>query len=227
MRRNDSMMPGMGDEMTIPYDMISLESLGSFMLFGGIDTMTSFAACEFIIKANMLQANNNPLTLLINSPGGAVNDGFAIIDIMETSRLPVQTIGTGIIASMGLLILSAGEKGCRVLTKNTEIMAHQWFGGMEGKFHELMAMTNEHLRLKQMFIDHFKRHSTMTEKQINDVLFSPSDRWLTPQECKKFGLVDRVTEFLEVPSGPVSKPKTPAKKSTRRAEQSRSEESLK
>ena len=197
MRRQDS-MPGQED-MAIPYDMISLESLGSFMLFGPIDGNTAFATCDFVIKANMLRQNLQPLTFLINSPGGDVNDGFAIIDCMETSRLPIQTVGTGIIASMALLILSAGEKGNRVLTKNTQVMAHQWMSGIEGKFHELMAVTNEHLRLKQMFIDHFRRHSSMTEKQINDILFSPSDRWLTPTECKKYGLVDHVTEYLEVP----------------------------
>lgn len=198
-------------EMGLPYDMISLESLGSFMLFGPIDGNTAFATCDFVVKANMLQQNMDPLTFLINSPGGDVNDGFAIIDIMETSRLPIHTVGTGIIASMALLILSAGEKGSRVLTKNTQIMAHQWMSGVEGKFHELMAVTNEHMRLKQMFIDHFKRHSNMTEKQINDVLFSPSDRWLTPQECKKFGLVDHVTEFLEVPKPPKPKALSKAK----------------
>lgn len=209
----------------LPYDMISLESLGSFMLFGPIDGNTAFATCDFVIKANMLQQNMDPLTFLINSPGGDVNDGFAIIDIMETSRLPIHTVGTGIIASMALLILSAGDKGSRVLTKNTQIMAHQWMSGVEGKFHELIAVTNEHMRLKQMFINHFLRHSTMTEKQINDVLFSPSDRWLTPQECKKFGLVDHVTEFLEVPypkptrapAAPKAKPK--AKTSTKKSEQ--------
>jgi ATP-dependent Clp endopeptidase proteolytic subunit ClpP len=205
-RTESSQSFGGGHDQGIPYDMISLESLGSFMLFGPIDGNTAFATCDFVVKANMLQQNADPLTFLINSPGGDVNDGFAIIDIMETSRLPIQTVGTGVIASMALLILATGEKGSRVLTKNTQIMAHQWMSGVEGKFHELMAVTNEHLRLKQMFINHFLRHSTMTEKQINDVLFSPSDRWLTPQECKKYGLVDHVTEFLEVPQ--ISKPKT-------------------
>lgn len=203
MRKNES--PMLGGEMSIPYEMISLESLGSFMLFGEIATATSFSACEFVIKANMLQQNSNPLTFLINSPGGSVSDGFAIIDLMETSRLPVQTIGTGVIASMGLLILAAGEKGSRVITKNTSIMAHQWFGGVEGKFHELMAVTEEHKRLRQTFINHFLRHSTMTEKQIIKILFSPSDRWLTPKECLKFGLVDRITDYLEIPKEPVKK----------------------
>lgn len=197
MRRTEQF--GGQEEMGIPYDMISLESLGTFMLFGPIEGNTAFATCDFIIKANMLQQNNNPLTFLINSPGGDVNDGFAIIDTMETSRLPVQTIGSGLIASMALLILCAGAKGHRVLTKNSQVMAHQYATGMEGKFHEMMAVKDEHIRLKQLIINHFLRHSTMTEKQINEILFAPSDRWLTPQECKKFGLVDHVTDYLEVP----------------------------
>lgn len=211
MQRNEIPMD-VGEGM--PYDMISLESLGSFMLFGDIDGSTAFSACNFIIKANMLQQNSNPLTFIMNTGGGDTNDGFAIIDIMETSRLPIHTIGTGLIASMGLLILSAGEKGQRVLTKNTEVMAHQWSAyGIDGKFHELMAMSDMHVRLKQTFINHFLRHSSMSEKQINDVLFAPSDRWLTPAECKKYGLIDRVTEFVEPLSAP-AKPKTSrAKKS--------------
>lgn len=198
--------PALSSEQTvIPYEMVSLQSLGAYMLFSEIDSATAYDACEFIIKANILEASDDPLTFLINSEGGAVNDGFAIIDVMETSRLPIQTVGTGLIASMALLILATGAKGTRTLTKNTEIMAHQWMGGMVGKFHELMAVTDEHLRLKQLFVDHFKRHSNMTEKQIVDVLFAPSDRWLTPAECKKYGLVDRVTEYLDIPNGKILK----------------------
>ena len=206
MQRAESGPNNPGQDDGTPYDMISLESLGSFMLFGDIDGYTAYTACNFIIKANMLQPNSDPLTMFLNTGGGGTNDGFSIIDIMETSRLPVQTVGTGLIASMGLLILAAGAKGSRVLTKNTEVMAHQWSAyGIDGvKFHELVAMSAAHARLKQTFINHFLRHSTMTEKQINDIVFAPSDRWLTPQECKKYGLVDRVTEFLEVP-----KPKPP------------------
>ena len=217
MRKTDLTSAPAGDSMSIPYEMISLQSLGAYMLFGGIDQNTSYEACEFIIKANMLQDTDTPLTFFINSEGGHVNDGFAIIDVMETSRLPIQTVGTGMIASMALLILSAGAKGTRTITKNTEIMAHQWEGGMVGKFHELMAVTNEHIRLKQMFVGHFLRHSTMNEKQINDVLFAPSDRWLTPAECKKFGLCDRVTEYLDIPEMKAQRaaasPKVPVKQS--------------
>jgi ATP-dependent Clp protease protease subunit len=188
------------DQITsVPYELITLQNLGAHMLFGEINQVSALQTCEFIIKANMLRASSSPLTLLVNSEGGSVNDGFAIIDIMETSRLPIQTVGTGLIASMGLLISTAGHKGTRTITKNTEIMAHQFIGGVYGKHHELMAVQHEHLRLEQLFIKHFVRHSNMTEKQIKDILFSPSDRWLSPDEAKKYGLCDRVTEFLDIP----------------------------
>lgn len=87
-------------------------------------------------------------------------------------------------------------------------MAHQFSDGMQGKFHELMASFKADLYLKQLFMSHFKRHSTMTDKQIEEVVFGPSDRWLTPTECKKYGMVDHIVdelpEFnLEIPLLPV------------------------
>src|SRR5574343_640520 len=124
-------------EPQIPYDMISLESLGAFMLFGPIDREASHATCSFLIKENLLNDDPEGVTLFINSEGGSVTDGFAIIDVMETSQMPITTIGMGLIASMGLLIFSAGHKGSRTLCKGTEVMAHQFWGAMEGKQHEL------------------------------------------------------------------------------------------
>lgn len=191
----------------VPFDMISLESLGSLLLMGPIDPSTAHRTCEFILKANILKAPNTGLNIFINSEGGTTNDGFAIIDTIETSRIPVHTIGMGLIASMALLILATGNKGTRTITRNTEIMAHQFAGEMAGKYHELMAVTKEHERLQWLFIQHFKQHSNMNERQIKDILFSPTDRWLTPAECKKYGLVDRVVDNAVPPPYKVSGPK--------------------
>lgn len=198
-------LPASIEQAAIPYEMISLQSLGTHMLFGEISQESALITCEFIIKANLLSEDNTPLTLFINSEGGSTCDGFAIIDVMESSRLPVQTVGCGLIASMGLLISCAGQKGTRTLTKSAEVMAHQFSGYIAGKQHELVATTRAFERLEQQFIRHFLRHSSMTEKQIRDVLFSPSDRYLTPLECKKYGLCDRVTEYLDVPMVKVPK----------------------
>lgn len=180
----------------IPIDAISLQALGSFLMFGEIDEMTSYRAIEFLIKSNMVLDADIPLTFFINSPGGSVSDGFAIIDCMKTSRLKIQTVSTGLIASMGVLLAAAGTKGMRVMTKNTEIMAHQFSGFLFGKRHELVAAQKSHDRLERQFINFFLENTKMNERQIRDILFSPSDRWLTPKECLKFGIVDTISEYL-------------------------------
>lgn len=181
------------------YDDLTLASMGAHMFFGPVDSDTSYDACQFILKSNMFYKEKKPLTMFFNTGGGEASDGFAVIDLMETSRLPIATVGIGTICSMGVLLISAGNHGLRTLTKNAEVMAHQFSGYFDGKQHELIAQQTAYKMLERRFIRHFLNHSTMTEAQIRDVLFAPSDRYLTPLECKKFGLVDRVVEYAEVP----------------------------
>lgn len=197
----DSDDQGGGGLNLLPMDNFSIQALGSHMVFGEIDEHTSLVTIEFLLKANMLLPDSYVLNLFVNSPGGHVTDGFAIIDVMETSRLPIQTVGVGLIASMALLILAAGTKGRRVITKNSAIMAHQFYSYLEGKHHELVAGQKRHVQLEHQFIKYFMTHSSMTEKQIKDILLAPSDRWLTPNECKKYGLCDVVSEHF-APSEP-------------------------
>jgi len=202
---NSDDQAGAGGLSLLPMDNFSIQALGSHMLFGETSESTSLFAIEFLLKANMLLPDSYVLNLFINSPGGHVTDGFAIIDVMETSRLPIQTVGVGLIASMALLILAAGTKGRRVLTKNSAIMAHQFYSYLEGKHHELVAGQKRHVQLEHQFVKYFMTHSTMTEKQIKDILLAPSDRWLTPQECKKFGLCDVVADHFAPPESTVVK----------------------
>ena len=188
-------MSNQENQTYIPFEQISLSSLGVFMLYGPIEINLAYAACEFIIKANRLQFEND-LSLLINSEGGVVTDGFSIIDAMVHSRIPVSTTSTGLIASMGLLIACAGEKGERYITRNTEVMAHQFAGMASGKYHEMVAVHKQNDQLARKIVKHFKTHSTMDEKTIKDVLFGATDRYLTPNECKKYGLCDQVIEYV-------------------------------
>ena len=182
---------------TLTYDTISLNSLGVHLFFGDIDALKAMDACDFILKSNLLASDHSHLTLFLNTVGGDCAEGFAVIDLMETSRLPVATVGVGQIMSMGVLLLSAGRKGYRTITKNVEVMAHQFAGYFYGKQHELVATQAAYSMLEQRFIRHFLRHSKMNEKQVRDVLFSPSDRYLTPEELKRYGLVDHVVEHAE------------------------------
>ena len=175
---------------------ISLETFGSHLLFGDIDNDSIKDAVEFIVKANNLKMPAEVLTLYINSPGGTMTDGFGLIDIMQLSRLPIRTFGLGVIASMGVYIICAGSKGKRSMSRNTEVMAHQFSAGFEGKHHELVSINRAMQYAEALTIRHFLKFSNMDEKQIKDILFSPTDRFLTPAECKKLGLIDTIVDEL-------------------------------
>lgn len=173
-------------------DQISLASLGAYMFFDQVDSDSAKGLCEFIIKANYIFPIQQPLTILVNSPGGICYDGFSIIDLMETSRLKIQTVGIGMIASMATLITSAGTKGMRVMTNNSFIMTHQFSTYFEGKYHEVLATRDHDEEMNHRMIQHFMRHTKMTKKQIEDVILGKSDKWITPKEALKYGLCDRI-----------------------------------
>lgn len=190
-------IPGTGIVADIATDFndISLESFGAHMLFGDVDEETMKNACTFLLKANQVFVNKE-ITLFVNTLGGSAYDGFALIDLMDISRLPIKTVGMGSIMSMGVLIFAAGAKGKRILTRNTTVMAHQFSGGAYGKFHELMQNYKADVYLRHQTLEHFKRHTTMSTKQIEDVLFGASDRYLTPAECKRYGICDQIVDEL-------------------------------
>ena len=150
------------------------------------------ALCREIIRLNT--ENEVPaIQLIINSCGGYCSEGFAIIDIMEWSRIPVYTTGIGMIASMGLLIFMAGEKGKRVITPRTSILSHRYFGGAIGNHSSLLAARKEQDLMHQRIINHYFQHTKMsTEKELNDTLLRDVDTWLSPEECVEYGIADTV-----------------------------------
>lgn len=166
------------------------EELGIIQVWGAIDSALSQNICEKIITFNS-QDRLEYIQMLINSQGGSCSDGFAIIDMMAWSRLPIRTIGIGLIASLGLSIFISGEKGSRIVTPNTSIMAHR-FRGMHGGNHaDLVASRKEEDHLHQRFVDHFIRNSHLkTTEEVNSKLLREVDTWLTPSEALEFGLVD-------------------------------------
>ena len=96
-------------------------------------------AIEWVFEANFSEERPDMLNLIICSPGGDLNASFAMVDVMRGSAIPIRTIGLGQIASAGLMIFIAGEKGQRILTPNTSILSHQYSWGAFGKEHELFA----------------------------------------------------------------------------------------
>ena len=148
---------------------------------------------DWIISENYNKVKKKKeLTLGICSPGGDLNACFALVDIMKGSKIPIRTIGMGMIASCGLLMFISGEKGRRVLTPNTSILSHQFSWGSFGKEHELFAAVKEFDLTTQRMIDHYKKCTGLSEKDIRQYLLPPQDVWLSAKEAKKLGLCDSI-----------------------------------
>ena len=166
-----------------------------FLMMEEISLATCKSAVEWILDANFTEERPEMLNLIITSPGGDLNAAFALIDVMRGSAIPVRTIGLGQIASAGLMIFIAGEKGQRILTPNTSILSHQYSWGAIGKEHELFAQIKEFDLTTKKVIDHYKRCTGLPDKKIREVLLPPQDVWLSPIEAKKLGLCDDVKDL--------------------------------
>lgn len=166
-----------------------------YLLMEDISLATSKAVVEWIFEANFAEERPELLNLIICSPGGDLNAAFAVIDTMRGSAIPVRTIGLGQIASAGLMIFIAGEKGQRILTPNTSILSHQYTWGAFGKEHELFATVKEFDLTTKKMISHYKKCTGLTEAKIREILLPPQDIWLSPLEAKKIGICDEVKEL--------------------------------
>lgn len=166
-----------------------------YLLMEDISLATSKTVVEWIFEANFAEERPELLNLIICSPGGDLNAAFAVIDTMRGSAIPVRTIGLGQIASAGLMIFIAGEKGQRILTPNTSILSHQYTWGAFGKEHELFATVKEFDLTTKKMISHYKKCTGLTEAKIREILLPPQDIWLSPLEAKKIGICDEVKEL--------------------------------
>ena len=148
---------------------------------------------DWIISENFNQKEKKrELTLGICSPGGDLNACFALVDVMKGSKIPIRTIGMGMIASCGLLMFISGEKGRRILTPNTSILSHQYSWGSYGKEHELFAQVKEYDLTTERIVNHYKKCTGLSEKYIRKYLLPPHDVWLSAKEAKKLGLCDKI-----------------------------------
>jgi len=168
----------------------------NFMLFMDEVTMASCkTVVEWIFTCNMGEEQYDLLNLVICSPGGDLNAAFAVIDCMKGSGTPIRTIGLGQIASAGLLMFIAGEKGHRLLTPNTSILSHQYSWGSFGKEHELIATVKEYDLTTKRLMSHYKKCTGLDEETIRNKLLPPQDMWLSAQEAKKLGICDQVKDL--------------------------------
>ena len=130
------------------------------------------------------------IKLYINSPGGSVYDGLAIIDTMNYIEPDVQTIGIGLQASMGAMLLSAGAKGKRYVLPNSRIMIHQPSSGTQGKITDQEIALKEGIYLKQKLAEMLAENTGKDVKQV--IKDMDRDNWMSAEEAKTYGLIDEV-----------------------------------
>jgi ATP-dependent Clp protease protease subunit len=167
---------------------------GQHVFMGDVTQETMKPLIDWIIAENFNRENKKKeLTLGICSPGGDLHACFALVDIMKGSKIPIKTIGMGMIASCGLLMFISGTKGRRVLTPNTSILSHQYSWGSYGKEHELFSAVKEFDLTTDRMVTHYKKCTGLSEKDIRTYLLPPHDVWLSAKEAKKLGLCDSIT----------------------------------
>ena len=132
------------------------------------------------------------IQIYINSPGGSVYAGLGIYDTMQIIKPDVATICTGIAASMGAVLLVAGEKGKRSALKHSRLMIHQPSGGAQGVASDMEINLREMLKLKKELYDIISEHSGQTYEWVEKA--SDRDYWMTSSEAKDYGMVDEVLE---------------------------------
>ena len=133
---------------------------------------------------------NADISMYINSPGGDVSAGWAIMDTMQYIKSPVSTIGMGLVASMGSVLLAAGEKGKRFVLPNTQVMIHQPMAGAQGQITDMEIQLNQFQKNKKSLVKQMAEFTGRKEKEVFDAM--ERDNWMTAEEAKKFGLVDGI-----------------------------------
>ena len=130
------------------------------------------------------------IKLYINSPGGSVYDGLAIIDTMNYIEPDVQTIGIGLQASMGAMLLSCGAKGKRFALPNARVMIHQPSSGTQGKITDQEIMLKEGIFLKKRLAEILAKN---TGKKVDQIIKDMDrDNWMSAEEAKDYGIIDEV-----------------------------------
>lgn len=172
------------------YDIYSRLMQDRIVLLGG--EVNDDSANLIVAQLLFLQAQDakKPVSMYINSPGGSVTAGLAIYDTMQFISCPVHTYCIGQAASMGAVLLTAGEKGHRFALPNARIMIHQPWGGAEGKASDIEITCQEILRLKQKLNEILSAHSGQPMEQV--VRDTDRDHFMGAEEARAWGLIDQV-----------------------------------
>ena len=156
-------------------------------------------AASICMQLLFLEAENpkKEISMYINSPGGVVTSGLSIYDTMQFIRCPVSTTVMGQAASMGSLLLTAGEKGLRFALPNSRIMVHQPSGGYQGQVTDILIHAREVESLKRRLNEIYVHHTGRDYQAIEQAL--ERDNFFTSEAALAFGLIDKVIEKRPMP----------------------------
>ena len=147
-----------------------------------------------VIQAQLLYLDSvdsdRDISIYLNTPGGSVYAGLGIYDTMQFVRSRVATICTGMAASMGAVLLVAGEKGMRAALPHSRVMIHQPMGGIQGQASDIEITAKEILKLKDELYQIISDHSGQSVKKIRQD--ADRDYWMTAEEALKYGMIDKV-----------------------------------
>jgi ATP-dependent Clp protease protease subunit len=163
------------------------------------DHMSSLVVAQLLF----CEAENpkKEIAMYINSPGGVVTSGLAIYDTMQFVRPPIATLCVGQAASMGSLLLCAGEPGMRYALPHARIMVHQPSGGFQGQASDIERHAKEILAIRQRLNEIYAKHTGQPVQVIADAL--ERDNFMTAEAAQKFGLIDEVLSKRAAPDDTV------------------------
>ena len=173
------------------YDIFSRLLKDRIILLSGEidDNLANIIVSELLYLDSL---NHDDISLYINSPGGSITSGMAIMDTMNFIKSDVSTICLGMAASMGAFLLSCGAKGKRYILPNAEVMIHQPLGGVEGQATEIKIVAERILKLKEKLN---KILDENTGKELNTITNDTErDYFLDSKEALKYGIVDKILE---------------------------------
>ena len=158
-------------------------------LNGPVDDGMSALVCAQLL---FLESENpkKEISMYVNSPGGVVTSGLAIYDTMQYIKSPVTTVCMGMAASMGSLLLCAGEPGQRVALPNARIMVHQPSGGFSGQASDIERHAQDIIKLKRRLNEIYVKHCGKDYDEVERTL--DRDHFMTSEEAKAWGIVDHV-----------------------------------
>lgn len=172
------------------YDIYSRLLKERIIFLGGPidDTVANLIIAQLLFLQS--ESDKEEIKFYVNSPGGSVTSTLAIYDTMKHVKCDVSTVCVGQAASGGAILLAGGTKGKRFSLKNSRVMIHQPLGGVEGQATDILIHAEEIVKIKERLNEILAFETGKSKKQVE--LDTERDRFMTAEEAKKYGLVDKI-----------------------------------